>query len=127
MVASTILVVDDEEDTVELAKMVLEHEGYQVFTARNGVEAINLLKSGEEINLILLDVIMPQANGLDVCKWVKKHPQLKKIPVLLFTAKSREKDRLAGEEVGADAYLAKPFSAKDLLDLIKLHIEKTKN
>lgn len=124
----SILVVDDEEDTVELARMVLEYEGYRVFSASNGEEAIQFLDSNsEKPDLVLLDVLMPKVNGLEVCKWIKEHPQLKNIPVLLFTAKVGRKDRIAGEEAGADAYINKPFSADDLLNLIRTHLEKIKS
>ncbi len=127
MEKETVLVVDDEEDTVELARMVLEYEGYNVCSARNGEEAIQLLKSnGEKPDLILLDVLMPKVNGLEVCKWIKAQNDLKNIPVLLFTAKVGKKDRIAGEEAGADAYINKPFSADDLLSMIRTHLKKTK-
>jgi CheY-like chemotaxis protein len=128
MKGDSILVVDDEEDTVELARMVLEFEGYKVFSANNGQEAIDFLKSKKaKPNLVLLDVLMPKMDGLKVCKWIKEHPDLKEIPVLLFTAKVGNKDRMEGEKVGADAYIAKPFSADDLLNLIQSHITKSKS
>ena len=128
MSENSILVVDDEEDTVELARMVLEYEGYRVFSASNGEEAIQFLNENtEKPDLVLLDVLMPKVNGLEVCKWIKGHETFKKIPVLLFTAKVGKKDRIAGEEAGADAYINKPFSADDLLSLIKTHIDKSKN
>ena len=128
MKGDSILVVDDEEDTVELARMVLEFEGYRVFSANNGHEAIDFLKTQDEKpNLVLLDVLMPKMDGLKVCKWIKENPNLKEIPVLLFTAKVGNKDRIAGEKVGADAYIAKPFSADDLLGLIQTHIDKTRS
>jgi two-component system alkaline phosphatase synthesis response regulator PhoP len=122
----SILVVDDEDDTIELARMVLEFEGYRVFSASNGQDAIDFLKGKEEkTDLILLDVLMPKMDGLEVCKWVKKQDYLKSIPILLFTAKVGKKDRIAGEEAGADAYINKPFSADDLLSLIKIHLENS--
>ncbi len=124
----SILVVDDEEDTVELARMVLEYEGYRVFSASDGEEAIQFLNTNsEKPNLVLLDVLMPKVNGLEVCKWIKNNPKLKNIPVLIFTAKVGKKDRIAGKEAGADAYINKPFSADDLLNLIKTHLERVKN
>lgn len=124
---NSILVVDDEEDTVELARMVLEYEGYRVFSAGNGEEAIQFLNTtAEKPDLVLLDVLMPKVNGLEVCKWIKNNPNLQDIPVLLFTAKVGKKDRVAGEAAGADAYINKPFSADDLLNLIKTHLEKSK-
>ncbi len=120
----SILVVDDEDDTIELARMVLEFEGYQVFSASNGQDAIDFLKENEvKPDLILLDVLMPKMDGLEVCKWVKKQSYLRSIPILLFTAKVGKKDRIAGEEAGADAYINKPFSADDLLSLIRVHLE----
>ncbi len=128
MKGDSILVVDDEEDTVELARMVLEFEGYRVFSANNGQEAIDFLKAEKEKpNLVLLDVLMPKMDGLKVCKWIKENPELNKIPVLLFTAKVGNKDRKEGEKVGADAYIAKPFSADDLLSLIQTHLDKAKS
>ncbi len=127
MQEDSILVVDDEEDTVELARMVLEYEGYRVFSASNGEEAIQFLnENSEKPDLVLLDVLMPKVNGLEVCKWIKDQESLMNIPVLLFTAKVGKKDRVAGEEAGADAYINKPFSADDLLSLIRTHLEKRK-
>lgn len=124
MTVKSILVVDDEDDTVELARMVLEFEGYRVFSASNGQDAIDFLKkSDKKPDLILLDVLMPKIDGLEVCKWIKRQSRLKSIPILLFTAKVGKKDRIAGEEAGADAYINKPFSAEDLLSLIKNHLE----
>lgn len=126
MKGDSILVVDDEADTVELAKMVLEYEGYRVFSESTGEEAIQFLDTNpEKPDLVLLDVLMPKTNGLEVCRWIKKQPKLKNIPVLLFTAKVGKKDRIAGEEAGANAYINKPFSADDLLNLIKVHLENT--
>ncbi|MFX0086310.1 MAG: response regulator [Candidatus Hodarchaeota archaeon] len=128
MLEDSILVVDDEEDTVELARMVLEDEGYRVFSVSNGEEAIQFLNENpEKPDLILLDVLMPKVSGLEVCKYIKTNETYKKIPVLLFTAKVGKKDRIAGEKAGADAYISKPFSADDLLSLIKVHIEKSKS
>ncbi|MHA1207522.1 MAG: response regulator transcription factor [Candidatus Hodarchaeales archaeon] len=124
MTEKSILVVDDEDDTIELARMVLEFEGYRVFSASNGQDAIDFLKkSDEKPDLILLDVLMPKIDGLEVCKWIKRQSSLKSIPILLFTAKVGKKDRIAGEEAGADAYINKPFSAEDLLSLIRNHLE----
>ncbi|NHJ01471.1 MAG: response regulator [Candidatus Heimdallarchaeota archaeon] len=123
-----ILVVDDEEDTVELARMVLEYENYEVISASNGEDALELLKENRNRpNLILLDVLMPKISGLEVCRWIKENNELKNIPVLLFTAKVGKKDRQAGEEAGANAYINKPFSAEDLLNLIKKHLDKEEN
>jgi DNA-binding response OmpR family regulator len=86
------------------------------------------LKSSDvKPDLVLLDVLMPKIDGLEVCRWIKSQPNLKKIPVLLFTAKVGKKDRIAGEEAGADDYINKPFSADDLLSLIRTHITRSRN
>ena len=112
----SILVVDDEEDTVELARMVLEYEGYRVFSASNGEEAINFLETNaEKPDLVLLDVLMPKLDGLEVCRWIKKNKDFRDVPVLMFTAKVGKKDRMAGEEAGADG---EPISGAGALDLI---------
>lgn len=121
----TILVVDDEEDTVELASLILSYEGYKVLTANDGEEAINLLKTNEEIpDLILLDILMPKMSGLDVCKWIKSQDHLKSIPVLFFTAKVGAKDKEEGLNAGGDDYIVKPFSTKDLFEIIKRHLKE---
>lgn len=122
----TIFVVDDEESSVKLVQLLLEYEGYRVFTANTGEETIDFLeKSDEKPDLILLDIIMPKLDGLEVCKWIKSQPNLKNIPVVLFTVKVSESDKIAGFNAGADAYITKPFKVDDLLPLIESHINKS--
>ncbi|MHA2245014.1 MAG: response regulator transcription factor [Candidatus Hodarchaeales archaeon] len=121
----TILVVDDEESSVKLVQFLFEDEGYRVLTANSGEETIDLLeKNDEKPDLILLDIIMPKLDGLEVCKWIKSQPHLKNIPVILFTVKADESDKIAGLNAGADAYITKPFKVDALLSLIESHINR---
>ena len=121
----TIFVVDDEESSVKLVQLLFEDEGYRVFTANTGEEAIDFLeKSDENPDLILLDIILPKLDGLEVCKWIKSQPHLKNIPVVLFTVKASESDKITGLNAGADAYITKPFKVDDLLPLIESHINR---
>lgn len=121
----TILIVDDEESTIEVGKLLLSSEGYEVLTAYNGEEAIDLLKNSTiKPDLILLDILMPRVSGYEVCRWIKRQPDLKNIPVLFLTAKVEKKDKEEGMRAGCDDYLLKPYSAKDLFQVIWKHLEK---
>ena len=113
-----ILIVDDEEDLVKLVKKCLEHYHYEVITAYDGQEGLEKAKT-EKPDLIILDLMLPKINGYKVCGLLKKDTRYAKIPVILFTAKTEEKDLKLGEEVGADAYIIKPFEREILLAKIK--------
>ncbi len=102
----TILVVDDEKDIVDLLSYNLTKEGFTVITARNGREALDRVK--QKPDLIILDVMMPEMNGLQVIQELKKDKKTASIPVLLLTAKGSETDEIVGLEVGADDYIVKP-------------------
>jgi CheY-like chemotaxis protein len=117
-----ILIVDDEKDTVDLAEMVLE-EFYHVFTLNNGEEAIDFLTHHKEKpHLVILDILMPKINGIEVCRWIKQHSQLKHIPVILFTVMARKKDQLEGKKAGCDDFITKPISIDDLLALLETYL-----
>lgn len=118
MASHRILVVDDEEDIVALVKMRLEAEDYEVLVAFDGQEALDTAKK-EIPDLIILDLMLPKIDGYKVCRMLKFDERYKKIPIILFTARSQGSDRDLGTEVGADAYLTKPFDPKVLLDSIK--------
>lgn len=121
----TILIIDDEESTVEVAYLLLSFEGYEVLTAFDGEEAINLLKSLTiKPNLILLDILMPKVSGFEVCRWIKQQPELKDIPVLFLTAKVTEEDKEEGMRVGCDDYLTKPYTAEDFFQTIRKHLSQ---
>jgi len=117
-----ILIVDDEEDIIKVVKMYLEHYDYEVITASNGQEGLDKAKI-EKPDLIVLDLMLPKINGYKVCGLLKKDTRYAKIPVILFSAKTQEKDMKLGQEVGADAYLTKPFEPEVLLAKIKELIE----
>jgi len=113
-----ILIVDDEEGIVKVVKMYLEHHRYEVITADDGQEGLEKTRT-EKPDLIVLDLMLPKINGYKVCGLLKKDTRYAKTPVIMFTAKSQEKDIKLGEEVGADAYITKPFEPEILLAKIK--------
>ena len=118
-----ILIVDDEPGYLTLVKNRLEAAEYQVLTAQEGQEALEKAKR-EKPDLIILDLMLPKMDGYKVCGLLKRDTRYSKIPVILFTARAQEADRKQGEEVGADAYLTKPFDAPALLAKIEELIEK---
>ncbi|MEW5807071.1 MAG: response regulator transcription factor, partial [Acidobacteriota bacterium] len=118
-----ILVVDDEKDIVELVKYNLEKEGLQVSTASNGFDALNVIHKSTP-DLILLDIMMPQLDGLEVCRRLKKDDSLRDIPIIFLTAKSEEVDKVLGLEMGGDDYITKPFSIRELIARVKAVIRR---
>ena len=121
----TILLVDDEPDIVNLTERFLEKGNYNTITCSNGKEAMRILEEKhEEIALILLDIMMPGKSGYSVLKDIKADDQYKDIIVVLFTVKSFQEDIQKGKEYGADGYLMKPFSGKQLLKFIQDQFNK---
>ena len=118
-----ILIVDDTEDIVKLVKMYLEHHHYEVITAYDGQEGLQKART-DRPDLIILDLMLPKMNGYKICGLLKRDTKYAKIPIILFTAKTQEKDMKFGEEVGADAYLTKPFEPEVLLSKIKKLIKE---
>jgi two-component system alkaline phosphatase synthesis response regulator PhoP len=108
-----ILVVDDEEDILELVRYNLQREGYRVLCSKSGEEALDLARS-EQPDLIVLDLMLPGMDGLEVTKALKSSDQTKDIPIVMLTAKGEEPDIVAGLELGADDYVTKPFSPRIL-------------
>jgi two-component system, OmpR family, alkaline phosphatase synthesis response regulator PhoP len=120
-----ILVVDDEKDIVDILKYNLEKENeFEVLTAFDGKEAIDKA-SADKPNLIILDIMMPELNGFDVCKRLKTNPSTSKIPVIFLTAKENEIDEIIGLELGADDYIQKPISPRKVLARVKSVIRRT--
>ena len=116
-----ILIVDDEADTLELLHIILEHEGFSIWGATNGHEALEQVKKRPD--LILLDVRMPGGlSGIDVCQRLKKDEEFKKIPIIIFSAMVLNHDIESGLKSGAVEYITKPFSSKELIRLVNLHI-----
>lgn len=118
MLKKRILVVDDEADLVEMVKMRLEAGGYEVITAYDGQESLDKAKK-EKPDLIILDLMLPKMDGYKVCGLLKADTRYKKIPIIMFTARAQEDDVKLGKEVGADAYIIKPFEPPVLLNKIK--------
>ena len=107
-----ILVVDDESRMRKLVKDFLTRAGYQVLEAGDGMEAMDLFYEDKDIALIILDVMMPKMDGWQVCREVREHS---KVPIIMLTARSEERDELQGFELGVDEYISKPFSPKILV------------
>jgi DNA-binding response OmpR family regulator len=116
-----ILVVDDEERMVRFIRMNLEHDGFQVSEAFNGKEAIQKIRDVTP-DLILLDVMMPDLDGFEVLEMVREVSQ---VPVIMLTAKGEEDDRVRGLELGADDYVTKPFSPRELVSRVKAVLRRT--
>ena len=112
-----ILVVDDEEDLCEILQFNLETEGYQVDVAYSAEEA--LIKDISQYNLLLLDVMMGEMSGFKMARLLKDNPKSKNIPVIFLTAKDTENDRITGFNIGADDYISKPFSIREVLARVK--------
>ena len=120
-----ILVVDDEEHIVMILKDSLEFSGFQVVTAYNGEEALEMVEKGRP-DLIVLDIGMPKLDGWQVCRQLKADFRTKKIPIIMLTARSAQIEELRGWESGADDYLTKPCDYKVLLEKIESFLPKTK-
>ena len=118
MAKEQILVVDDEEDILDLVKYNLEKEGYRVTCVMTGEEAIDQARSLNP-DLMLLDLMLPGVDGLEVCKILKYDTKTSKIPIVMLTAKGEESDIVAGLELGADDYISKPFSPRILIARVR--------
>lgn len=113
-----ILLVEDEEDIAALIKLQAELSGYKLHVEVDGINGYRAIER-EKPDLVILDVMLPGENGLDVCRKVKNHPELKSIPILILSARGEELDIVLGLELGADDYVQKPFSPKVLFSRIK--------
>lgn len=118
MANEKILVVDDEEHIAELISYNLSSNGYKVITANNGIDAVKVAIE-EKPSLILLDLMIPGKDGYDVCKEVRSNNEIRNTPIIMLTAKSEELDKILGLELGADDYITKPFSVRELLARVK--------
>jgi len=123
MAKELILVVDDEEDIRELVALNLDREGYQVLACDTGECALELSRA-KKPDLIVLDLMLPGVDGLEVCRRLKTDPDTRQIPVVMLTAKGEEADIVAGLEIGADDYVAKPFSGKVLVARVRRLLRK---
>ncbi|HKN87204.1 MAG TPA: response regulator transcription factor [Nitrospiraceae bacterium] len=116
--AKKILIVEDEADILHLVQLYLEKEGYRTSTATTGLEGLRQAKA-EQPNLIILDLMLAEMDGLEVCKQIRADPRLSRTPIIMLTAKAEEADTVIGLELGADDYVTKPFSPKALVARVK--------
>lgn len=114
----TILLIEDEEDIAALIKLQADISGYKLFVESDGINGYRAIER-DRPDLVILDIMLPGQNGLDVCRKMKHHPELKNIPVVIISAKNEELDVVLGLELGADDYVAKPFSPKILFSRVK--------
>ena len=121
MANKKVLVVDDDVKIVELVKLYLNRDGYHVVTAYDGTEALRLARETHP-DLIVLDIMLPGINGLEVCRKLRSESA---VPIILLTARTTEQDRIAGLDLGADDYITKPFSPKELAARVRAVLRRT--
>ena len=118
-----ILIVEDEPDIRDTLSYNFEKEGFEVLSSPNGKSALKLLESNEP-NIVILDLMLPDMSGLDICRQIKNDKKLSDTSIIMLTAKSEEVDRIVGFELGADDYVTKPFSIRELILRVKVLIKK---
>jgi len=121
----TILIVEDEKDIVKMLEYNLKKEGFKTLSARDGEDALDLAVR-QRPDLVILDLMLPGMDGLEVCKNLKGDTKTAPIPVIMLTAKSQESDKIVGLELGADDYITKPFSPRELIARIKAVLRRVK-
>jgi two-component system alkaline phosphatase synthesis response regulator PhoP len=123
-VSKKILIIEDDKDIVDLLKHYLTKEGYVTKDAGDGISGLKKAKD-ENFDLIVLDIMLPEMDGLEVCKELRGNSKTSTVPVIMLTAKSEETDKIVGLELGADDYVTKPFSPKELVARIKALLRRT--
>jgi len=121
----TVLIVEDEKDIVKMLEYNLKKEGLQTLSACNGEDALDMA-ARQHPDLVILDLMLPGIDGLEVCKNLKGNTKTASIPVIMLTAKSQESDKIVGLELGADDYMTKPFSPRELIARIKAVLRRVK-
>ncbi len=117
-----ILIADDEQNIVISLEFLMKREGFEVIVANDGDEAVQRIRS-DHPDLVLLDVMMPKKSGFEVCQEVKADPALAGVRILMLTAKGRDTEVAKGLALGADAYMTKPFSTKELVEKVRSMLE----
>src|SRR5271165_6993918 len=120
-----IVLIEDDSDLFGLLKYNLEKEGFAMVGSQTGKGAIELCRR-ERPDLIILDIMLPDSDGLDICKGIRAHPELANVPVIFLTARASETDRIVGLELGANDYIVKPFFVRELIARIKIHFRGQK-
>ncbi|MDA2913897.1 response regulator transcription factor [Acidobacteriia bacterium AH_259_A11_L15] len=119
-----ILIIEDERDIVKVVRHNLEREGFQVASAYDGSTGLAEAKKSPP-HLLILDLMLPVLSGLDICREIRSDPKIKRLPILILTARSEEADRVVGLELGADDYVTKPFSPRELVARVKALLRRT--
>lgn len=122
--SKTVLIADDEPNILISLEFLMEREGYRVVVAHDGREALECI-GREHPDLVLLDVMMPHKNGFDVCREVRANAALKDLPILMLTARGSDTDIAKGKAMGANDYMIKPFSTRDLVQKVRDMLEGT--
>src|SRR6266436_3423197 len=118
-----ILLIEDDTDLFHLVQYNLEKEGFAFAGSKTGKGALDLCRR-ERPDLVILDIMLPDSDGLDICKGIRAHPELAHLPVIFLTARATETDRIVGLELGANDYVVKPFSVRELIARIKVHFRE---
>ncbi|HEY7679813.1 MAG TPA: response regulator [Terriglobia bacterium] len=119
-----ILIIEDDKDIVELVRYNLEKEGFRVSSAEDGLTALALIKKAPP-DLLVLDLMLPRLPGLEICKELRRDESIPRLPILMLTARGEEADRVVGLEMGADDYVTKPFSPRELVARVKALLRRT--
>src|SRR5664279_3438054 len=120
-----ILVVDDNKETVRAVKAYLERDGFEVFSAFDGETALHTLRR-EHPDLLVLDLMLPDRDGLDITRIVRKDATLRRIPIIMLTARVEDEDRITGLEIGADDYITKPFNPREVVARVRSVLRRSK-
>src|SRR5687768_13551826 len=121
---NTVLVIDDARDLIELVRVNLEKSGFDVLAASDGRSGL-AIAAEHAPDVILLDLMMPGMDGLEVCRHIRNDPRIRHIPIIMLTARAEETDRVIGLEMGADDYVTKPFSPRELVARVKAILRRT--
>ncbi len=119
-----ILIIEDDRDIIELVRYNLEQEGFSLTAARDGIGGLDQVKKSPP-DLLLLDLMLPKLSGLEICKAIRRDEKLNRLPILMLTARSDESDRVIGLELGADDYVTKPFSPRELIARVRALLRRT--
>jgi phosphate regulon transcriptional regulator PhoB len=123
--AVKVLIVDDERDIVELVRYHLDKAGFQCVEARDGATAIRVVRE-QHPDLVILDLMLPGLDGLEICRQLRRDPATSRLPVIMLTAKAEEVDRVVGLEIGADDYVVKPFSPRELVARVRAILRRAR-
>jgi len=119
-----ILIIEDDKDIVELVRYNLANEGFEVNAVGDGASGLAHLRKSPP-DLLILDLMLPKMPGLEICKEIRRNPALNRLPILMLTARGEEADRIVGLEMGADDYMTKPFSPRELVARVKALLRRT--